>query len=496
MQKLTGMDSMFISLESGTNLFNVGAVAVFDPSTAPDDSPPPYVVLRQIVENRLHLVPPFRRRLVEVPGGLDHPRWIDDPEPDLERHVRRAALPSPGGEAELSQFAAEVMSHPLDRSRPLWEMHVVEGLEGGLIAGVAKIHHSAIDGLSGAETTAHLMDLTPEVAHLEPPAQSPTPERTPNSLSLLGQAALNSARRAIPTAKALSRVSMAAMRIRNHNRVPDTLAPPGPFDGPRTCFTRPLGSQRAVGLAHIDRDDAEAVRKQTGATLNDVVLAVTGCALRHYLEDRGELPDEPLVSFVPVAVRSEGDSMQSNTNRLSGMLVSLATDVADPVVQLMSVSESSRGAKAQDRLLGSDLFSAMFDLAVPALLRPAGRLARAVGFTTRWPPFSLVVSSFPGPPVPLYCGGSELVAYHPFGPVIDGAALNVTAMSYRDQIGFGLIACRDAVKDIDTLAQWIPESMRELTKAVNTSRVREQRKTPTKNQRKSEVLQQVRRAGG
>jgi diacylglycerol O-acyltransferase / wax synthase len=473
MQKLTGMDSMFVSLESDTNLFHVGAIAVMDPSTASGDSPPVHEALHQVIEDRLHLVPPFRRRLVQVPGGFDHPRWIEDPSVDLERHIRRGALPSPGSETELTEFAADVMSQRMDRSRPLWEIHVVEGLEGGLIAGVAKIHHSAVDGISGAAVTGHLMDPTPEVRRFEQPEIETLTERVPNPLSLLRDAAVNSIRRTIPTVQTLAKLPLTAVRIRNHNRVPDTLTPPGPFGSPRTQLAKPVGRQRTVGLAQIDRGEAEEVRGRTGATLNDIVLAVSGAAVHHYLREHGELPSEPLVGFVPVAVRS--DEPVHATNRLSGMLVSLATDLSDPLVRLMAVSECARSAKRQEQVIGSDLFSRLSDLAVPALLEPVGRLARAVGLTTRFPPFSLVVSSFPGPTVPLYCAGAEMLAYHPLGPVIDGAALNVTAMSYKDQIGFGLIASPDAIKDVGAVASWIPESMRELSKAVSDSHDRRHR---------------------
>jgi diacylglycerol O-acyltransferase / wax synthase len=466
MQRLGGIDSMFVSLESPTNLFHVGAVAVLDPSTAPAGSPPPHEALRRVMEKRIHRIHPLRKKLVAVPGGIDHPRWIEDPNLDLDRHLHRGALPSPGGERELTRFAADVLSRPLDRRHPLWEIHSVEGLEGGLFAGVAKLHHSTVDGIAGTEVTAELMDLTPEVRDVGEPDEELRPEPVPSPVSLLRDAFVNAGKRTIPTLRGLGDLSMAAMGIRSRNRRQDAVAPPSLFSSPRTRLAASVGAGRAVGLAQIDRADVDEVRAKTGAKVNDVILAVTSSALRRYLKQHDELPEEELSGFVPISVRSESDNLSTGVNRLSGMLVSLATNVSDPIVRLLTMLENTRNAKEQAGILGPEVFSNLSELAVPALLAPAGWFARVSGLTRMRPPFSIVVSSFPGPPFPLYCGGAEMLAYYPFGPVIDGAALNITAMSYRDQIGFGLLADRDALPDVDALARMIPDSMGELKKAV------------------------------
>jgi diacylglycerol O-acyltransferase len=457
---------MFLSIESPTSPFHVGAVTVLDPSTAPPGTPPPFEALRQVVEDRLHLIPMFRRRLVEVPGGLDHARWVEDPEFDLDHHLHRGALPSPGGPAELAAFAAEVFSRPLDRTRPLWEIHVVEGVEGGLVAGVAKIHHAAVDGVSGAEVTAHLMDLEPEIAPAAPPTEEWRPDSVPSAVSLVGDALWRLGRLGPAALTTAARTGRAAFRVRSRNRQPDAVAPPPPFRVPHTSLAARLGSRRVVGLAQVERSEVDEVREATGTTVNDVILAVTGGALRAHLQDRGELPDRPLVGFVPVSVRSEDDTLETGVNRLSGMFVSLATSIEDPVARLQAVHACARQAKAQDRALGPDCFESVADLAVPAALRPIMRAMTRSGALRRLPPFNVVVSSFPGSPLPLYCAGGKMVAYHPFGPIFDGVALNVTASSYLDQIGFGLIACREALPDVEVLARRIPEAMTQLSKAA------------------------------
>jgi diacylglycerol O-acyltransferase len=230
-----------------------------------------------------------------------------------------------------------------------------------------------------------------------------------------------------------------------------------------------LGPERAVGFATVARHQVDQVRAATGATVNDVILALAAGALREHLAQATELPGESLVAFVPVSTRSATDAF-GGTNHLSGMLVSLATAEADPLFRLRVIIESARSAKAQHEIRGPDLLGGLAELAVPSLLGPLGRLARSVGLTTRRPPFSVIVSSFPGPRFPLFCAGAEMIAYHPFGPIVDGAALNITAMSYRDQINFGLLADPDALGRVDVLAERITDAMGELEKSVVTPR--------------------------
>lgn len=470
MHRLRGIDSMFLSLESDTNLFHVGAVAVLDPSTAPPGSPPPHEALRRVVASRLDRLGPLRRRPVGVPGGLDHPRWVEDA-PDVERHVRRGALPTPGGERELSDYTADVLARPLERGRPLWEIHVVEGLEAGLVAGVAKIHHSAIDGIGGTEVTGELMDLEPVVDDRPPDGGRPR-EPIPNPLTLIGGALSQAGRRLGPAGRLATRLSTDAFVLRSRNRHLDAAPPPSPFASPRTGLSSRIGPERTVGLTRVERADVDALRQATGVTINDIVLFLVSSAVRTFLDDRGELPEQSLVAFVPKSIRSAADTLDTGVNRLTGMLVSLRTEIDDPVERLLAIAQSARSAKEQARVIGEDLFAELAELVPPILLGPAGRLARALGFTTRWPPFSVVVSSFPGPPCPLYCAGAEMVAYHPFGPIVDGAALNITAMSYRDHIGFGLLACRDAVDDIGPLSSALSDAMSEVNKALGRGRAR------------------------
>ncbi len=463
-----GLDSVFLSLESATNLYHVGAVTVLDPTTAPPGTPDPYDALRRVIEERLHLLGPFRRRLAGAPLGLDHPYWVDNTDIDLGFHLRRGHLPRPGGAAELAGYAADVLSRPLDRTRPLWEMHVVEGLDGGLVAGVTKIHHSVIDGVAGVELTANLMDLTPQTAPASPPPEEPPADPWPSAVALAGDGLRRLTGLGVRATAAALDVAGAAARIRVRNRQPGSTAPPAPFTAPRTPLGVRLGTRRAVGLGRVERAKVDQVRARTGASVNDVILFLAATVLRDYLTQRGELPDQPLVAFVPVSVRAAHDTLDTGVNKLSAMFVSLATTVEDPRARLAAIRDSVRNAKEQDRILGSALVERATDLLPPALVTATAQLARRTGLMTRRPPFNVVVSSFAGPPVPLYCAGARMLAYHPFGPVIDGASLNITAMSYLDHIAFGLLADGDAAPDVDALAHRLPEALTQLAKQTDS----------------------------
>ena len=465
MKRLGGLDSLFVTLESPTSLFHVGAVGVFDPSTAPPGSPPPFEGIRRVLEQRLHLLGPFRQRLVRVPGSLDHPRWIEDPDLDLDNHVLRGALPAPGGPSELADYVSGVMSTPLAPDRPLWEIHIVEGLEGGLVAGVAKIHHAAIDGLSSVDLTANLMDLKADAPPAGDAPARPEAEPEPSGLTLVRDSLLQLGKLVPSAAATLGRGALVAARMGRRNRRPDALAPPSLFHAPSTPFSAPLGSRRNVGLVHLDRDEIEEVRAATGTTFNDVLLTITGGVLRSYLRDHGALPERQLTAMVPVSVRDEGTPADA-VNRLSGLIVGLATTIADPVDRLSAVRDGFDQAKEQDAILGPDMVGDLCKLALPCVLGPAMGAFTRLGVTQRWPMFNVVVSSFPGSPVPLFCAGGRMEAYHPFGPIIHGAALNVTAMSYLDRVGIGLLACKKAAPDIGEMADRFPDALTELLKAV------------------------------
>jgi WS/DGAT/MGAT family acyltransferase len=464
MQRLTGLDATFLYMETPHNLMHVASVCVFDPSTVPGGYS--FEKVRQLVHERLPLLPPFRRRLVEIPFQLHHPLWIEDPDFDLDYHLRRAALPSPGGEDELAAFATEVMSRPLHRDRPLWEMYVIEGLADGRIAAVTKTHHAAIDGVSGAELTVNLLDLTAEPT---PPAgpDTWTPDRVPTDLELVTYALQSLARQPLAALKTIRRTLETAITLRRRNRQPDVVPPPGFFDAPKTFLNQPITPHRKIAFARVTLDEIQQIKQLAGATVNDVVLAVCSGALRRYLAHHGEEPEKSLVALVPVSVRTE-DQKGTMGNKVSGMLVSLASDVEDPVERLRAITEATRRAKDQDKAIGADALVDWTEFMAPAVANRAARLLSSTVVSDRMRPlFNVTISNVPGPPFPLYSAGSRMEAIYPLGPITDGMSLNITVMSYLGTVFFGVIGCREVTPDIDRLSHWLTESADELLKAAS-----------------------------
>ena len=465
MLRLTGLDATFLYMETPSNHMHVASTVILDPSTAPGGYS--FDKARALIENRLPLLPPFRRRLVEVPFGLHHPIWIEDPDFDLDYHVRRAALPSPGGRQELEEFAADVFGRPLDRTRPLWEMYIVEGLEGGHIAVVSKTHHAAIDGVSGAELTVNLLDLSPESVVVPPPDPPWKPDRVPTDIEMLTYAMNSLARQPLAAFKAARRTASMVLNLRRRNRQPNVNPPPAPFAAPKTFLNTAITAHRRFAMTAVALDDVKQVKNALGGTVNDVVLAVCAGALRKWLADHGEDHDEDLVGMVPISVRTE-DQKGEMGNRVSAMLVKLVSTLDDPAERLAAIRDATKDAKEQDKAISADVLTDWMEFAAPALAARAARLASSLRVFDRLshPIFNLVISNVPGPPIPLYSAGARVMGIWPMGPITDGTGLNITVMSYLDAVNFGLVACRELAPDLDALARYIDESMEELLKAA------------------------------
>jgi WS/DGAT/MGAT family acyltransferase len=463
MQRLTGLDAVFLYMETPANHMHVASTCVFDPSTVPGGFS--FEKVKALIDNRLPLLPPFRRRLVEVPFGLHHPLWIEDPDFDLDYHVRRAGLPTPGGDSELAEFAASVMAKPLDRSRPLWEMYVVEGLEHGYIATVTKTHHAAIDGVSGAELTVSLLDLSPDVMVLKPEEDSWRADRVPSDLELVGWALQSLSRQPLAAVKAVRRTGAMALNLRRRNRQPDVTPPPAPFAAPRTSLNVSITPHRRFAFTEVTLDHIKVVKNALGGTVNDVVLALCSGALRQYLADRGEVLDADLVAMVPVSVRSE-EQKGTMGNRVSSMLVGLASSIDDPVERLHAISAGTQRAKDQDKAIGADVLGDWAEFAAPALAARAARLASSLRVAERGRPmYNVTISNVPGPNFALYSAGARMVAIYPMGPIADGVALNITVMSYMGTVYFGLVACREVVPQLDDIARYLGKALAQLLEA-------------------------------
>jgi diacylglycerol O-acyltransferase len=467
MRQLTPLDAQFLAVESSRTYGHVGGLAVYDPSTAPGGRLG-LPEICELVSERLHLLPPFRWKLVQVPLGLDLPYWTEDEDFDLDFHIRESAVPPPGDDRQLARTVARIFARPLDRSRPLWELYLIHGLEGGRVALLTKVHHSVVDGFSGNEILAVLLDPSPEGRAIEPPADDRRrTERHPGELEMLGRGLAGLARQplralrsapsalpnltelpganAIPGVPTLSRALTGARRALGGPRDPGILEVTSARP-PRTCFNGPISAHRSFAFGSVSLDTVKAIKNEAGVKVNDVVVAVCAGAVREWLLERDELPEEPLVAMVPVSVRAE-DEQGTFGNRISTMIVPIPTDVADPERRLERAHELLRSAKEHHEALPADLLTDASSFIPPAVAALAARATVGILGRTR-PPLNLVVSNVPGPRSPLYIAGARLEAHYPVSAVVDGVGLNMTVMSYLDRLDFGIVADRDQIADV------------------------------------------------
>jgi len=465
-ERLSGLDATFLYAETPTLHMHVAMVAVFDPSTVPGGYS--FRRIRQLINDRVPLAPVFQRRLVEVPMRLGFPVWVDDPEFDIDNHLRRAALPAPGGMRELADFAADVISRQLHRDRPLWEMWMVEGVEDGKIALVVKMHHSTIDGVSGAELLGVLFDLEPDPPQASPTTARQLDSRIPSGLELVSQAMVagliapfDIGRIMLRTARNIFDVG----RIRRGARGAEARGAL-PLTAPRTSINVAVHARRRVAFAAASLTDAKKLKDEIGTTVNDVVLAMVTGALRTYLLAGDELPEIPLVSVVPVSVTPDVAELKGS-NKVSSMFVQLPTQVDDPIERLRVIHEGTKGAKEEHKALGATTLQNWAEHATPNVFAVAARLYTGMKLAERHRPVAnLVVSNVPGPDFPLYLGGSQLLGMFPLGPVMDGMGLNITIMSYMGVLYWGLASDARAVPRLWDIAAAIPHALSEMMEAA------------------------------
>jgi len=457
-QQLSGLDGAFLTMESGTVFGHVGSVCILDTRTARHRLTLRHVT--RVIESRLPLVPLFRRRLVTVPFGLDQPYWVDDPDFDIEFHVRSLALPSPGSDAQLAEQVAALHARPLDRSRPLWELYLITGLSGRRAAIYSKIHHAAIDGVSGGDVMTAVLDLTPE-GRPAPEEQPFEGEPQPGAPWLLGRSAatlatqpVRAVRLATELARSVPGLAVAARPLaeriaRGHS--PALMSGAG-LRAPVTPFNGLISAHRRWATADLPLAEVKEVRRGTQLTVNDVVMALCAGTLRRYLAGHDALPRAPLVAAVPVSVRRR-DQAGTYGNKISLMLTALPTQLEDPVERLRVMHRALRVAKDQHGAIPAGLLGDVTEFAMPALVNQAWRMTARLRLFERVTPFNLIISNVPGPSVPLYFAGAELLAIYPVSAITDGQALNITVMSYAGSLRFGLVACRETCPDLGRMAQ-------------------------------------------
>jgi diacylglycerol O-acyltransferase len=492
-QQLSGIDASFLNMETATTFGHVSSLNIYDPTDAPGGAG--YEATKAAIGERLHLLAPFRRRLVEVPLGLDLPYWIEDPDFDLDFHVRHHAVPPPGRPDQLADVVSRIVGRPLDRSRPLWELYVIEGLEGGRVAQLTKLHHATIDGASGAEMLSVMLDRDADWRPSQP-MQAWKPDALPTGNDLLRRTFFEYLRRpekVVRLSVRTLREIAASTKVGGLSAMADVIAQPlpGPIgaamrkrlrsnrgveidkppslpttQAPKTPWNRAITAHRRFAYTTIPLADAKRVKSAFGSTFNDVVMALCSSTLRRYLLERGCLPEEPLIAMVPVSIRtgSESDTYQ---NRVSGLMCNLATNLDDPVDRLRTIQASMSSAKEMHAAIPAETLQDFTEFAPPALAARAMRLWFRTQLGDRFnPPFNLIISNVPGPNYPLYAAGARLEHFYPVSAVADGQGLNMTVQSYNGNLDFGFIACRELVPDVWDMCGYLHDAMHELLEKV------------------------------
>ena len=457
MQRLTGADATFLYMQSPNAHAEIAACLVIDASGMPSGE----ALLEHSLawlQPRLHLAPALRRRLVRVPFELDHPLWVEDPDFDLDYHVRHTALPAPGSMTQLGDLVGRLLSRPLDHSRPLWELYVIEGLAEGQGAVFLKTHHAAVDGVAAFNLITSLVDLTPDAPPPSPPEQPWEPERVPSDVELVVGATANLARQPLRGLKAARRIARSVVRARQEHG--SATAALGQVGAPATRFNDVIGPHRRVRYLDLDLAGVKALKSASGTKLNDIVLVIVSGGLRRYLTRHGELPEQSLVAFVPVSGRTEAGT---EGNQTSMMHVELATDESDPTTRLKRIAAASHAAKERHADLGPSALVDLSELSGPTLAAATFRVVDSLRLSERTRiGGNVVVSNIPGPPIPLYTAGAPIERIYPMGPVAQGSALNITLLSYLDRLGFSVVADRDLVPDLDDLVDDLRASYDEL----------------------------------
>ncbi len=476
MRQLTSLDVQFLALESARQAGHVAGLAILDPSTSPDGELG-CAQVKALLRERLGMLPPLRWRLTEVPFNLDYPYWVDDPDFDLDFHVREIALPKPGSDAQLASQVARITSRPLDRERPLWELYVIHNLASGHTAMLTKIHHAVVDGLSGAEILGLILDLDPAWRELPEPdgGNGNGGEQAPGQVEMLARGLMGVPRyplrvlralpsaipnaedapavfAAIPGATTVGRVADRMQRIVRRD-LPATNR--RKLNAPRTPFNGRISPHRRFTFGQLPLDEVKRVKNVYGCTVNDVVVSICAGAVRRWLVAHDALPQEPLVAQIPVSVRTE-DQFGTYGNRILLMAAPLFTDEPDPVARLAKTHDAMVDMKEHHRALPAGLLQDANHFIPPAVFAQAAHLTfRASTSRIGRPNWNLVISNVPGPQVPLYCAGARLVAHYPVSVITDGMGLNITVMSYCGHLDFGIVADRDQMPDLPKLMTYL-----------------------------------------
>lgn len=462
MQRLSGLDASFLYLETAAQPLHVCSILEIDSTTIPGGYT--FDRLREALTQRIKAMPEFREKLSDNRLNLDHPVWVEDKEFDVDRHLHRIGLPSPGGRAEIGEICGHIAALTLDRSRPLWEMWVIENVagtdenEGGRLAVLTKVHHACVDGVTGANLMSQLCTTEADA----PPPDPVDGVGGGSDIEIAVSGAIKFVTRPLKLFNVVpSTLSTVVDTVRRARSGPHMAAP---FNAPKTRFNATINGRRNVAFAQLNLEDVKTVKNHFGVKVNDVVLALVSGVLRRYLLDRGELPDSSLVAMVPVSVHDKSD--RPGRNQVSGMFSSLQTNIEDPAERLKAIAAANSAAKQHSSAIGATLLQDWSQFAAPAVFGIAMRVYAASRLTSARPVHNLVVSNVPGPQVPLYFLGARVKAMFPLGPIFHGSGLNITVMSLGGGLDVGLISCPELLPDLWDMADDFHVALDELLGAT------------------------------
>ncbi|KAA0100238.1 wax ester/triacylglycerol synthase family O-acyltransferase [Mycolicibacterium sp. P1-5] len=463
MQRLSGLDASFLYLETPSQPLHVCSILELDASTIPGGYS--FERLRDELALRVKAIPSFRERLANSFLNLDHPVWVEDEHFEIDRHLHRIGLPAPGGRVELGEICGHLASLPLDRRHPLWETWVIEGVggtdarSGGRLAVLTKVHHAAVDGVTGANLMSQLCSTEPDSPAPEPVEGHGDTNQLRIALGGLGRFAtrpLNLATKVLP--------GTITTVVDTVQRAVGGRAMAAPFAAPQTKFNASVTAHRNVAFAELDFEDIKTVKNHFNVKVNDVVMALVAGVLRQFLLDRDELPESSLVAMVPVSVHDRSD--RPGRNQVSGMFTKLETQIEDPGERLKAIAAANTTAKEHSSAIGATLLQDWSQFAGPAVFGVAMRVYARSRLTESRPVHNLVVSNVPGPQIPLYFLGAEVSAMYPLGPIFHGSGLNITVMSLNGKLDVGLISCPELLPDLWDLADDFAVGMKELLDAT------------------------------
>src|SRR5580693_3475053 len=452
MERLSGLDAFFLYLETPTQPLNVCCILELDTSTMPGGYT--YGRLCTALAKHVEALPEFRMKLADSQLNPDHPVWVDDEDFQLRRHLHRVGVPAPGGRRELAEICGYIAGRPLDRDRPLWEMWVIEGgARDDALTVMLKVHHAVVDGVAGANLLAQLCSPQPDA----PPPQPVAGAGGAHPLQIALSGLKGFAKRPLRLATVLPATMVTLAQTLVRAREGRTMA--APFSAPPTPFNGSLSKHRNIAYTQLDMRDVKRVKNRFGVTVNDVVVALCAGVLRRFLLERGELPDNPLVATVPVSVH--GKSERPGRNHTTWMFCRLESHISDPAERIRTIAAGNTAAKDHTAAMGPTLLHDWTEFGGQTMFGAAMRILPRIPLPDS-PVFNLILSNVPGPQAELYFLGCRMDAMYPLGPLLAGAGLNITVMSFNGEMGIGIVACPDLLPDLWGIADGFPDALKEL----------------------------------